>query len=149
MISIDKPIYPTCENLTFLLLLNNVIYFLIELTQNVIVNLSLITRFLFKTGHFQPMGGKFTITANVGDSVNLGVIVNGNPPVGLSASRDIRWQKQSDTSAGFRTFTDNSNTTFNINPVTVDDSGVYATYWEEKRTDFRFSLIRLIVRGMP
>ena len=100
-----------------------------------------------KTGRFQPVDGQFTITANVGDSVNLGVTVRGYPPGKLRPTTDIRWQKQSDTRSGFQTFTDNSDTTFTINSVTIGDSGVYATYWKGKRTEFRFSLIRLIVRG--
>ena len=98
------------------------------------------------SGRFESL--EFTVTANVGDSVDLEVVIRGGiPPKLPDGINDIRWQKQGDTPSGFETFSD-KHTTFQFDSVTVADGGVYATYWRGRRQNFQFGLIRLIVRSM-
>ncbi|XP_072037352.1 uncharacterized protein [Amphiura filiformis] len=106
--------------------------------------------------HFEPLDGQFTVTANVGESVTLGVrILTSNTPSAVNPSTDVRWQKHADTPDGYITFDQSrftstaDSSSFPINPVTVSDNGVYASYWRDYRQSFRFSLIRLIVRECP
>ena len=105
----------------------------------------------FQTGRFEPVGGQFTVTANAGESVDLDVIMRGAIPLDgkdrLKAEEDIRWQIQGDATKEFQIFMENSAVKLTISPVTVANASVYATYWTMNRQDFKFSLIRLIVRG--
>ena len=68
-------------------------------------------------------------------------------PIGYS-NDNIRWQKQGAETNDFQEFPSGSgqNGLF-FNPVTVDDAGVYATYFDGRTNEFEFSLVRLIVRG--
>ncbi len=69
-------------------------------------------------------------------------------PAGYSLS-DVRWEKQGASVEEFQDIPDgDGNTTLVFNPLTLDDAGVYATYWRDHRDDFLFSMIRVIVRGM-
>ena len=97
-------------------------------------------------GRLQPARGQFTLTTNKGDmNVTLAVDILETPD-GLNVD-DIQWQKQSNVSSHFKLL-ENQGDTLLFPNVTKEDEGVYATYWRGHRQDFRFSLIRLIVRGM-
>ena len=99
------------------------------------------------TGRFQPANGQFTVTANVGELVTLEVEVV-ETPEGLSPNNDILWHKQSDTYGQFESSAPTGNGPIRVfNPVSVTDAGVYATHWRGHRSNYQFSLIRLIVRG--
>ena len=68
-------------------------------------------------------------------------------PAGLSQHADILWQKQSDTVGQFETGVPTGGPTRTFDSVSVTHAGVYATFWRAHRPEYRFSLIRLIVRG--
>ena len=96
---------------------------------------------------FNQVNGQFTVTKSIGEVTALVVDIVSYPS-GYSKA-DIRWEKQGAETSDFQEIASGTGQIGLVfNPVTVDDAGVYATYFNGRTDAFRFSLTRLIVRGM-
>lgn len=83
------------------------------------------------------------MTANVEEFVRLSVNIINN--VYLSTEY-MHWEKQEISNEGFQIVPSSGNV-LDFRSVTIGDAGVYATYWQGRRSSYLFSLIRLFVRG--
>ena len=100
---------------------------------------------MFLTGYLRPSKGQFTITVNVGDSVQFVLDIIGTP-LNHNEFTDIKWEKQGNETGDFQALP-YSGPSYGFTGASEDHAGVYYAYWRDYRTSLTGSFFRLIVRG--
>ena len=95
--------------------------------------------------YLRPSSGQFTITVNLGESVQfaLDIVVT---PASHNEFADIKWEKQGNGTDDFEILS-YSGPLYRIQEASERHAGVYYAYWRDYKTSFTGSLFRLIVRG--
>ena len=89
--------------------------------------------------------GQFTITADVGEYIQLGVEVTYTPTVGnYNELSDILWDKLGIETTEILPF---AGKVYQIPRALEEHAGVYYAYWRDFRNNYVGYLFRLIVRG--